>query len=326
MRAPSETFKAGAHGSSRFIAGLLISGTTGAVWAQSNAAPALPPAAGAENAAAAKSAESPELTAAIATYHEKNDPSARAQFEKIVAANPKCAEAFFYLGKIERRERNFEAAAADEEKATQLAPDKPEYFIALGDAYGKLANESRSFSLAQQSCAALEHAVGLAPRSEEARAALIDFCRKAPSIVGGGLTKAYRQAEELRKLDAPAGTRLLITLYADEGRDLEAFQAGEETLKDHPDDYGLLFALGRLAAADGTHLEVGEADLRKCLTLAVPNGFPDHTAAHLRLGQILQKQGRTADARSEFKLVLTASPDNPDAKAGLAELEKSESR
>jgi tetratricopeptide (TPR) repeat protein len=276
-----------------------------------------------QSTSAVKPTESAELTAAIASYHQKNDPAARTQFAKIISSDPKCAEAYFYLGKIERRERNFEVAATDEEKATQLAPDNPDYFIALGDAYGKLANENRSFTLAQQSCAALEHAVGLAPRSEEARAALIDFCRKAPSIVGGGMTKAYHQAEELRKLDAPAGTRLLITLYADDGRDAEAFQAGAETLKDHPDDYGLLFALGRLAAADSTHLEAGEADLRKCLTLPAPAGFPDHTAAHLRLAQILQKQGHSDEARNEFKLVLAASPDNTDAKAGLADLEKS---
>jgi cytochrome c-type biogenesis protein CcmH/NrfG len=319
MRAPSEIFKAASTGSGAFLAAFIALGTGGLVRAQG--------APGAQRVqagqAARKSAQSAELTAAIATYHQKNDGAARAQFEKIIAADPKCAEAYFYLGKIERREKHFEAAAADQEKATQLAPDRPDYFIALGDAYGKLANESRSFSLAQQSCAALAHAVGLAPRSEEARAALIDFCRKAPSIVGGGLPKAYRQAEELQKLDAPAGTRLLITLYADEGRDVEAFQAGAETLKDHPDDYGLLFALGRLAAADGTHLATGEADLRKCLTLPAPEGFPDHTAAHLRLGQILQHQGRAEDARSECTFVLSASPDNADAKAGLAELEKS---
>ncbi|HEY9153933.1 MAG TPA: tetratricopeptide repeat protein [Opitutaceae bacterium] len=322
MRTRFETLKAGLFDPAMWVAGLTVIGAVGTAWGQNNGT--VPSATGSQNISASKAADSTDLAAAIASYHQKNNPAARAQFEKIIAADPKCAEAYFYLGKIERREKNFDAAAADEEKATQLAPDRAEYFIALGDAYGKLANESRSFSLAEQSCAALEHAVGLAPRSEEARAALIDFCRKAPSIVGGGLPKAYRQAEELRKLDGPAGTRLLITLYADEGRDTEAFQAGAETLKNHPDDYGLLFALGRLSASDATHLDVGEADLRKCLTLPVPEGFPDHTAAHLRLGQILQKQNRADDARAEFKAVLAASPDNAEAKAALTELEKSQ--
>ena len=262
------------------------------------------------------------LSTAIALYRQKNDSASRAELEKIIAAEPTNAEAFFYLGKIERREKHFEAAVADQEKATQLGPDRADYFIALGDAYGKLASESRSFTLAQQSCAALEHAVGLAPRSEEARAALIDFCRKAPSIVGGGMAKAYQQANELRAIDPPAGTRLLITLYADEGRDVEAFQAAAETLKDHPNDYGLLFAVGRLAATDGTRLDEGETDLRKCLNLPAASGFPDHGAAHFRLGEILEKEGKTAEARSQFQAAMADSPSNEEAKRALARLEQ----
>lgn len=265
-------------------------------------------------------ADALNLSPAIALYKQKDYEKAGAAFAELESANPENPQVAYYLGRIAQRQKRYEAAVTALEKATRLDPQNPEYFIALGDVYGAIANQTRSFATARQSCSALEHAVELAPRSEEARAALISFCRKAPSIVGGGMNRAYEQAKQLRALDAPAGTRLLATLYEGEQRFDEAFVTCAETLGDYPDDYGLLYVTGRIAAASGKHIDQGIAALEKSLTLPPVESFPGHAAAHVRLGQLYAKKSATAEARQHFEAALKLEPGNKDAEAALTAL------
>jgi tetratricopeptide (TPR) repeat protein len=265
-------------------------------------------------------AESPELSAAIELYHKKDYNAAAAALHAVEQKTPNDPELLFYLGKTARRQDHFEDAVKYLEQATQADPKNVEYFIALGDAYGAIANKSRSFAAAQRSCIALETAVGLDPKSEEARAALIDFCRKAPNIVGGGMTKAYAQARELQLLNPVAGTRLLVALLEGEKKYDEAYDACAETLRHHPDDYSLLYIIGRLAAVTGTHMEEGIVSLEKCLSLPVPEKFPSHAAAHVRLGQLYAQEADVVNARKHFEAAAKEDPENKEAKAGLAAL------
>lgn len=268
-------------------------------------------------------AESPDLAGPIALYKQKDYENAALGFAQFESEHPDNPSIAYYLGVIARRQKRYNDAVRYLEKATRLAPTNSAYFVALGDAYGAIANQTQSITAARQTCTALEKAVELAPTSEEARAALITFCRKAPSIVGGGMLKAYHQAKELRGLDAPAGTRLLATLYEGEKRFDEAIAACAETLRDHPDDYGLLYVTGRIAAAAGVHLDQGIAALEKCLTLPVVEGFPGYASAHVRLGQLYLKKDATTEARSHFEAALELDPGNKDATTGLDNLSKS---
>ncbi len=269
---------------------------------------------------ACNGAEAGGFESAVVLYQQKDYEKAAAAFSELAAQKPDDPEIAFYRGRIARRLKRYDEAVQLLEKATALSPDKADYFIALGDAYGAIANETRSFNAARQSCTALEHAVKLAPKSEEARAALISFCRKAPSLVGGGMAKAYEQARELRTLDAPAGARLLATLYEGEKRFGDAFAVCAETLRDHSDDYGLLYITGRIAAASGQNLDEGISALEKCLTLPEAEGFPGHAAAHVRLGQLHGKKNANEDARRHYEAALKRDPANKDASAGLAAL------
>lgn len=268
-------------------------------------------------------AEAPDLTASIALYKQKDYVNAELGFSQLAGQYPEDPNIAYYLGRIARHQKHYDQAVSYLEKATRLAPTNAAYFVALGDAYGAIANVNHSFTAARQTCTALEHAVELAPTSEEARAALITFCRSAPSIVGGGMVKAYDQAKELRTLDAPAGTRLLATLYEGERRYDEAIAACEETLRDQANNYGLLYVTGRIAAASGTHLDEGIAALEKCLTLPAVEEFPGYAFAHVRLGQLYAKKSAMADARRHFDAALQLDPTNKDASTGLENLPKS---
>jgi cytochrome c-type biogenesis protein CcmH/NrfG len=264
---------------------------------------------------------SPELTSAIGLYKEKNYDAANTALLALEKQAPNDAGVQYYLGRVARKQKRNDEAVIHLEKATQLASDNSEYFLALGDAYGAIASATRSFGAAQRSGQALEQAVRLAPRSEEARAALIDFCRQAPPIVGGGMKRAYAQAAELQKLDPAAGARLLAGLHLGERRPNEAIAVCSETLREHPHDYSLLYLIGRISVENGTHLEEAAQALEECLTLPVPTGFPSHAAANVRLGQVYSKIGDFATARRHFAAALQEEPDNADAKTGLATLD-----
>jgi cytochrome c-type biogenesis protein CcmH/NrfG len=264
---------------------------------------------------------SPELKSAISLYKEKNYDAAGTALLALEKQAPEDAGVQYYLGRVARKQKRNDEAVLHLEKATQLAPDNSEYFLALGDAYGAIASATRSFGAAQRSGQAFEQAVKLAPRSEEARAALIDFCRQAPPIVGGGMRKAYAQAAELQKLDPAAGARLLAGLYLGERRYNEAIAVCSDTLREHPHDYSLLYLVGRISVENGTHLEDAAQALEECLKLPVPEGFPSHAAANVRLGQVYSKIGDFTTARSHFESALQEEPENADAKKGLATLD-----
>jgi tetratricopeptide (TPR) repeat protein len=263
------------------------------------------------------SGENVDLSTGLKLYHEKNYDAAQDEFERLDREFPNQPEILYHLGRTARRQKRFDEAARLLERCTRLAPNNAEYFLALGDAYGAIASRQRTLSAATRTCEALEKAVELAPKSEEARAALIDFCRSAPSIAGGGMKRAYDEANALRRLDAPAGTRLLAALFESEKRYDEAIAACEAALHNHPSDYSLLYLLGRLCVVSGSHLDEGIEALTKALEIEVPKGFPNHAFAHLRLGQLYQKKNERADARKHFEATLAEEPNNADAKAAL---------
>ncbi|HEU5078335.1 MAG TPA: tetratricopeptide repeat protein [Opitutaceae bacterium] len=264
---------------------------------------------------------SPELTKAIEQFKQKNYDAAAAALQALDKQTPNTPEVLYYLGMTERKQKHYEDAVRHLEKATELSPNNSAYFLALGDAYGSIAKETRSFGAAQRTGQAFETAVKLDPKSEEARASLIDFCRKAPPIVGGGMKRAYAQAKELQALDPIAGARLLVSLYRGDKRDEDAFAVCNDTLKEHPHDYSLLYLIGRMAVETGTHTMDGVQALEECLTLPAPEGFPTHTSANIRLGQLYSKIGDFPSARKRFEQALKDDPTNADAKAGLDSLD-----
>lgn len=269
---------------------------------------------------AAYGADAPDLSAAISWYQKKDYKKATEELARWESQFPEDPELLFYLGRIALREKRSGAAVSYLEKATRIAPENASYFVALGEAYGLVANQSRSFTAAQQTCDTLEHAVALDPKNIDARTALIGFCRKAPSIVGGGMTKAYAQAKELQTLDAPLGARVLAALFESEKRYAEAFATCEEAVKAYPNDYGILFVTGRLAVGSGEHLDEGLSALEKCLALTPPEDLPGLAAVHLRMGQLLVKKNSFADARRQFEACLKEEPENKDARLSLEQL------
>ncbi|MEO7599935.1 MAG: tetratricopeptide repeat protein [Opitutus sp.] len=260
---------------------------------------------------------------AIALYRAKDFPAAKSAFEQLAATEPNNAETQFYLGVIAQRQADVDVAIQHLEHATQLNPANSTYMLELGGAYGMAAKKAGLLSKmtwAKKCVAALEQAVALDPESLIARNGLITYYREAPSFVGGGIDKAYVQAEEIRKRDPIMGAAILVQLYASEKKWDKAFETYDDALKAHPDSYNLLFGLGRGSAQSGLFLERGEQALRRCLELTPGKGEPGPAAVRWRLGNIAELKKDLPSARAEYEASLKADPSFEAASASLAKL------
>jgi len=259
------------------------------------------------------------VLAADQTLHDQVDPlfkgrqwaQAQAVLEKATAAAPKDAEAWALLGQVYTTLGNAESAVTALETAAALEPKSSEYQRLLGDAYGVSAQKAGMFgkiSFARKCKAAYDQAVVLDPKNIDARWSIMEYCRQAPAIVGGGMDAAYAQAEEIRQIDPARGRLALATLYVADKKMVEAFGLFDEALKANPDDYLTLYQLGRLSAMTGQRIDQGIANLRRCLTMTPPNNQLGPAAVNWRLGNLLEKKGDKAGARAAYEAAIASDP------------------
>jgi tetratricopeptide (TPR) repeat protein len=247
-------------------------------------------------------------------FRSKRYAEARGAFEQLAAAEPNNAEVAFRLGLLAIRRDAPEDAVTWLEKATGLSPRSAPFFQALGDAYGISAGKAGLFlklGFARKCRIAYEQAVSLDPENIEARYSLFTYCRQAPAIAGGGLDKARVQALEIRKRDVVQGSLALVELSVAEKKFDDAFGLLEDLRRTHPEAVTATYQIGRTAAMSGLRLDQGEVALKEYLAQSPDEDNAPLWAAHWRLGQILQKKGDPAAARSEFETALKLNPTQP---------------
>ncbi len=262
---------------------------------------------------------------AITLFKAKQYPAAREAFEKIAAVEPGNAEAHYYLGVLGGESGDGEPTRPSRSwrRATSLAPTNSEYFADLGEAYGNAAGKAGLFSqmgLAKKCQAALEKSVALNPDNLTARNGLVSYYRQAPTFVGGGMSKAYEQAAEIKRRDPVMGAAVYGQLYIAEKKYDDAIAAFENLLLTHPDNYIALYSIGRIAAETGLRLDRGEQTLRRCLELTPGKGEPGPAAVQWRLGNIEEKRGEKEAARLDYETALKVDPDFKQAADSLAKL------
>lgn len=263
------------------------------------------------------------LDAARQLYTERKDAEAKAAFDALARAEPRHAEAAFYLGRLAMRARDADAAVKHFEKAVELDGKKSAYHLELAGAYGAKVQSAGLLgkaSLASKSRNALEKAVELDPSSVDARFGLVQYYTQAPALMGGGIDKAHVQADAIALLDPVRGRIAKAGLFAREKKYDEAFGLYEEVLKQSPDDYSTLYQVGRLAAETGERLDRGLEVLGRCLSMTPPANAPGHAPANWRRGNILEKKGDKAAARTAYEASLALDPKFESALASLKKL------
>jgi tetratricopeptide (TPR) repeat protein len=256
-------------------------------------------------------------------FNQRLWAEAQVVLEKAIIAAPDNAEAYFYLGQSQLNRGDAKKAVLAFEKATTLAPANSEYFRLLGDSYGLFAQKAGLFSKlgwAKKCKAAYDKSVELDPTNINARWSVMEYCRQAPGLFGGGIDGAYVQAAEIKKLDPTRGRIAYAALYTTDKKFPEAFAVYEDVLKDAPNDYEALYQTGKLADTTGQELDRGLAALRKCLTIARPTDSRGHVPAHWRIGNILAKKGDQAGARAAYEAALKLNPEFAEAIKSLKKL------
>ncbi|MCW5911431.1 MAG: tetratricopeptide repeat protein [Cyclobacteriaceae bacterium] len=291
-----------------------------------------------------------------ALWEQKKYDEARRQLSAIKKDSKDYAAAQYYLGRIAFDEKKYDEAEDFFESAVSKNDKVAEYHTWYGNTLGTIAADANLFRqamLGPKMKSAWEKAVQLDPETVDARESLIQYYLQAPAIAGGSVDKAIEMANEIKKIKPAEGHRQLGNIYYREKKFTEAekefiamakadaaytsglanfyvlqkqydkaFSLFEETLKQNPDDMAATYQVGKLSALSGQQLDRGEACLKKYLTYQPQKNEPSHAGANMRLGQIMEKRGKKAAARSYYELALKDDATLKEAKEGLTRVSK----
>lgn len=262
------------------------------------------------------------LDDAIALYKDRKVPEARAALETITTAEPKNAEACYYLGLTLLRTHDpklLESAVDWFKKAVDLQPDNTNYLFEYGGNCLNLSGKTRSISAANRGRDALEKLLTLDPAHLDAREALYQFYEQAPWPIGSG-SKARAHLEEIRKRDPERARIIAITTKTNAKNYVEAFALCDEALASSPDNYLVFILYGRVAILSGQNLELALVRLKKCMTLTPPPKAPSLAFVQWRIGNVLEKMNEKPAARAAYEAALKLDPAMKTAVDALAKL------
>jgi len=296
-------------------------------------------------------------TSGVRLFEAGKYKEAKTVFEPAFKANARDAAAAFYLGRIAMEERKNERAGDYFEAAAKLDPKNSQYYLWLGRAYGREAQQAnvlRQPGLAKKTRTAWERSIELDPENLDARSDLIQYYVQAPGFLGGSTAKALEQAEEIRKRNALRGYLELGALYerdkkmadaekayvaaAKEKSDRhvgeyrlglfyqntgafdKAFDVFESMAVANPSEAGALFQIGKTGAMSGQRLTRATEALEAYLQTTPGRNDPSLAAAHWRLGMVHEKRQDRQRAKAEYETALRLDPTFKQATESLKKL------
>ena len=272
--------------------------------------------------------------------------------------SPSDAEAYNLLSRSYFAMQKWDQAITAGEQAVSIAPDNSEYHMWLGRAYGEKANHSSFVTAAQLTKkirTEFERAVELNAMNLHARSDLAEFYIDAPAFMGGGRSKAKREAEAIGQQDRALAHWLQASILAKEKKYDEAEQEYRAAIvaSHNQGSYWLNLAsfyrrTGRLNDMESAITSAMVADKKK------PNVFFDAAQilfsarrnfigaaqfirnylagatmeeapafqAHFLLGEILEKQGNKEGAVAEYRAALALAQGFERARDALHRLEQ----
>jgi tetratricopeptide (TPR) repeat protein len=212
------------------------------------------------------------------------------------------AEDLYRRGRQAVLRGDYSGATALLERAIAQSPRESDYQHWLGNSYAWLAAGaplSDKPALGRKCLAAYQRAIELDPDNLPARFSLMNFYRRVPRLLGGGLARAEGQAEEIGRRDPVQGNYARAVLLGDEKKYAEALAVLADVLRQKPSYYAANLTLGRLALESGQRLNEGVAALRRCLELTPTENDEDHEAASKWLGQLTKQPVVAVASRRE---------------------------
>jgi len=265
---------------------------------------------------------------------------------QVLAQDPQNAEAHNLQCRIYLQEQRWSDAIRACQAAVKLMPDNSNYHLWLARALGEKADRVSfitAFKMAKQIHVEFETAAKLDPHSVNALSDLGEFYVDAPGIVGGGLDKAGKVAQQLDAL-APDRAHYIRARIAENQKDYaqaeEEYKAAIAGSKEPADAWMDLASFYRrraryedmiqavhkgaaldtqhgVAAADGASVLIrANRDLpfaRELLEqyLASSNKSEDAPAfqTHVQLGKLLSGMGDAPGAQQQFAAAVELAKD-----------------
>lgn len=196
---------------------------------------------------------------------------------------PSDADAFHLLSLAYYELENWDRSIAAAQKAVALSPNRSEYHLWLGRAYGNKAEHSSWFTaltLARKTRSEFEKAVQLDAANADARSDLAEYYMEAPGFLGGGSDKAQAEAQQLQTYNAAAA----------------------------------LWVTARLAEKD-KRLQDAEAEYKKAIEVSSDPG-----GEWLNLASFYRRQKRYSDMQQAVDHAVSYDKKNTNVLFGAAEL------
>lgn len=280
--------------------------------------------------------------------------------ERASLTDPQNAEIPYWLLRSYFELEQNDKAVRNGERAVALAPRNSEYHHWLGKAYGEKADRASWFSalsLARKAHREFEAAVQLDGRNFAARQDLIEYLCRAPGIAGGSDERARAHIADLAAMDAAEGyfargncrrqKKDFTGADAEFAKALEAsprsadliYDIGDYAMKrSQPDRLLIVAEVGQKADPNdprgdfyralafilrGERSEEAEGLLRAYLKRErVRTDYPRLSAVHDWLGGVLEQQGKTAAAVTEYQIAADLDPKDKAAREALKRLAK----
>jgi tetratricopeptide (TPR) repeat protein len=216
-------------------------------------------------------AGSPEVERARTLYQETSYPAA---LEILNRLPQKDAAAYDLMGRCRYMQGDFRHATDLFQKAIEKEPGNAVHHLWLGRAYGRRAEIASVFTapaMASKARQSFEKAIQLDPRNVEAIDDLLEYYLEAPGILGGGVDKAARLAEQLAPLDKVE------------------YHWAQARISEKRKEY-----------------DIAEQQLRRAIDLA-----PNQVGRVIELASFLAKLGRYQESDQAFSQAEKISPDSP---------------
>ena len=312
-------------------------------------------------APAAMAAVEGELPPALEQLHNSGRyPELVRALQAAVETEPQSPSLHYWLGRSFYEMREYSRAMSSLQRATELAPDRSEYFDWYGKACGRRAQEANpfsAFSLARRTHRAFQTAVRLAPTNIEAQRDLIRYLLNAPGFLGGGEQESLKQIQALSIVDAVDGMlaradyfatrkkfdlasaeyeKLLKTdirrigvhleiaeYYRDRGDAARMQSAVDAAARLGPGDRRLEYYRGAALVLAKQNPGDAEKHLRTYLE-AVPDSsqVPSHSSAREWLGKLYETEGKLDQAAAEYQAALALNPRSDELRKALQRVRK----
>lgn len=152
----------------------------------------------------------------IELFEAKNYKEARQYFTQIVKEKPDYIQGYYYLGRTNLKNRNFESAEKNFKTCIEKSPNTPEYHSWLGVTYLAMVDDANIFSkmsIGTKAKESLEKSIALEPNHVHGLINLGKFYLGAPSFAGGSVDKATEIAKKLLTINELEGRILLLHVY-----------------------------------------------------------------------------------------------------------------